>query len=116
VLCAVLLWKYFELRKLSADKSTEIEYIADDREKIQTELEDMLAEYDSLEVDNDSMRVELSQRKEEIQELLDNVKNKDWTIYKLRKETGTLRTIMKSYVYTIDSLNTLNIVLTEENQ
>lgn len=116
VLCAVLLWKYFELRKLSADKSTEIEYIADDREKIQNELENMLAEYDSLEVDNDSMRVELSQRKEEIQELLEKVKNKDWTIYKLRKETNTLRTIMKSYVYTIDSLNTLNIVLTEENQ
>lgn len=116
VLCAILLWKYFELRKLSADKSTEIEYIADDRAKIQEELEGMLAEYDSLEIDNDSMRVELSQRKGEIQDLLDKVKNKDWTIYKLRKETNTLRTIMKSYVYTIDSLNTLNLGLIEENE
>lgn len=95
VLCAVLLWKYFELRKLTADKSSEIEYISDDRERIQEELEGMLTEYDSLEIDNDSMRVELSQRREEVQELLDNVKNKDYTIHKLRKETNTLRTIMK---------------------
>lgn len=116
VICAILLWKYFELRKLSSEKASEIEYIADDRAKIQDELEGMLAEYDSLEITNDSMRVELSQRKNEIKDLLDKVKNKDWTIYKLRKETNTLRTIMKSYVYTIDSLNTLNIGLIEENK
>ena len=33
-------------------------------------------------------------------------------IYKLKKETETLRTIMKGYIHTIDSLNTLNVTLT----
>ena len=116
IFCAVLLWQYFELRKINADKATEIEYIADDREQIQNELEDMLAEYDSLETDNDSIRMELNTRKAEIEELLDKVKDKDYAIYKLRKETTTLRTIMKGYVVVIDSLNTLNVGLREENK
>lgn len=116
VFCAILLWQYFELRKQSADKSSEIEYIADDRAKIQQELEDMLAEYDSLETDNDSIRMELDTRKAEIEDLLEKAKNKDYAIYKLRKETKTLRTIMKGYVVVIDSLNTLNIGLRQENE
>src|SRR5690606_6837606 len=95
---------------------TEIEYIADDRAKIQHELENMLAEYDSLETDNDYIRMELNTRKAEIEDLLEKAKNKDYAIYKLRKETKTLRSIMKGYVVVIDSLNTLNIGLRQENE
>ena len=43
------------------------------------------------------------------------MKGKDWSIYKLRKETETLRTIMKGYVVQIDSLNTVNKELRTEN-
>jgi len=76
----------------------------------------MLHGFDSLETDNDSMKVELSNRRQEVEKLLDKVKDKDYAIYKLRKETKTLRTIMKSYVVTIDSLNTLNVGLRLENE
>lgn len=112
---SITIWQFFELKNEVANKGTEIEYLNDERGELQDELENMLQEFDSLETDNDSMKVELSQRREEIQDLLDKVKDKDYAIYKLRKETTTLRTIMKGYVVTIDSLNTLNVGLREEN-
>lgn len=112
----VTLWKYFELRRTLDQQGNEIELLSDERGELESELEEMLNDLDTLETDNDSMKVELAQRKLEIQELLDKVKDKDYAIYKLKKETRTLRTIMKGYVVTIDSLNTLNITLREENQ
>ncbi len=112
----ITLWQYFELRKESSQKGSEIEYLTDERGELQDELENMLQEFDSLETDNDSMKVELAQRREEVEDLLNKVKDKDYAIYKLRKETKTLRTIMKGYVVTIDSLNTLNVGLREENK
>lgn len=112
----VTLWKYFELRRTLAQQGNEIELLSDERGELENELKDMLNELDTLETTNDSMKVELAQRKTEIQELLDKVKDKDYAIYKLKKETNTLRTIMKGYVVTIDSLNTLNVTLRNENK
>ena len=97
----ISLWQFFDLRKTNSQKGTEIEYLEDERGELQTELEEMLNEFDSLETDNDSMKVELADRRNEIEELLDKVKDKDYAIYKLKKETTTLRTIMKGYVVTI---------------
>ena len=48
-------------------------------------------------------------------EKLDKKSKKDWRqIYKLKKEAETLRGIMKGYIHTIDSLNTLNINLSND--
>lgn len=110
------LWKYFELRKDFAERGSEVEVLNDERSQLENELEEMLHGFDSLETDNDSMKVELSKRRHEVEKLLDKVKDKDYAIYKLRKETKTLRTIMKGYVVTIDSLNTLNVGLRLENE
>lgn len=115
ILCAILLWQYFELRNQNSTKGSEIEVLNDERSEMQAELEEMLEEMDGMETDNDSMRAELTNRKNEIEDLLNKVKDKDYAIYKLRKETKTLRTIMKGYVVTIDSLNTLNVGLRQEN-
>lgn len=116
ILLGVVLWQFFELRKTNAQKGTEIELLGDERGDLQNELEDMLTEMDSLETDNDSMKVQLAQRREEVEDLLHKVKDKDFAIYKLRKETKTLRVIMKGYVVTIDSINTLNVGLRNENK
>jgi hypothetical protein len=54
-------------------------------------------------------------QKERIKELLDQVERGKYTAHQLflmKKENETLRGIMKSYVYQIDSLNTLNLKLT----
>lgn len=116
VALGITLWQYFDLRKTSAQQGSEIELMADERGELQNELEDMLNELDTMETSNDSMKVELSNRKAEIEDLLAKVKDKDYAIYKLKKETKTLRTIMRGYVVTIDSLNTLNVGLRNENQ
>lgn len=115
IFCGVLLWQYFELRNQNANKGSEIEVLNDERSELQSELEEMLDDFEMMETDNDSMRAELTNRKNEIEDLLSKVKDKDFAIYKLRKETKTLRTIMKGYVVTIDSLNTLNVGLRVEN-
>ncbi len=110
------LWQFFDLRNTNSLQGSEIEFINEERGELQSELENMLSEFDSLETDNDSMKVELASKREEIEGLLEKVKDKDYAIYKLKKETKTLRTIMRGYVVTIDSINTLNVGLREENQ
>lgn len=111
----ITLWQFFDLRKTAAQRGSEIEIMADERGELQNELEQMLNELDTMETANDSMKVELSNRKNEIEDLLAKVKDKDFAIYKLRKETKTLRTIMQGYVVVIDSINTLNVGLRNEN-
>ena len=90
--------------------------IEGERDELELELEDMLAQYNNLETENDSMSVEMEAEKAKIEELMAKVKSSNWTIYKLKKETESLRTIMKGFVHTIDSLNTANIELQAENQ
>lgn len=116
LILGVTLWQFFDLRKDLSERGTEIELLNDERGELEEELTDMLNELDSMETDNDSMKVELSNRKAEIEDLLAKVKDKDFAIYKLKKETTTLRTIMRGYVVTIDSLNTLNVGLRKENE
>lgn len=79
------------------------------------ELNSMLRQYDELSQQNNSLSAELQGEKEKIIKLIEQAKNKDFTIGKLRKETETLREIMKGYIHTIDSLNVLNQHLTTEN-
>ncbi len=87
----------------------------DERDKVMLELEGMIAQYDALETGNDSLNQELVAEREKVEQLLAEAKNNRWTIYKLKKEASTLRDIMKGYVRTIDSLNTLNVELRAEN-
>lgn len=75
----------------------------------------MLDQYDNIEIENQEMQDSIDSQRAKITSLIeevDGLKNKqkrDWgKIYKLKKETETLRDIMKGYIHTIDSLNTLN--------
>lgn len=90
--------------------------IADtDDEALRTNLVALLDQYDNIEIENQEMQDSVDSQRARITGLLeevDGLKNKqkrDWgKIYKLKKETETLRGIMKGYIHTIDSLNTLN--------
>ena len=60
----------------------------------------------------------INQQREKINNLISKVEKlngkskRDWRkIFSLKKEAETLRGIMKGYIHTIDSLNTLNINL-----
>jgi len=78
----------------------------------------LLVSYDSLELSNTIVVDSINQQREKIKTLMSKVdklnskSKKDWrSIFKLKKEAETLRGIMKGYIHTIDSLNTLNINL-----
>jgi len=85
------------------------------RKSVIDELNAMEAQYTELSEVNEVMSDELIAEREKIKQLVKQAKNNNWSIAKLKKEANTLREIMKGYLVTIDSLNTMNIELTEEN-
>jgi len=89
---------------------------------LKANLVSLLAEYDNVEASNQEMQDSIDVQKSKVQGLLAQVdslnnlsaeekKKAAGKIYKLKKEASTLREIMKGYIQTIDSLNTLNINL-----
>jgi len=104
--------------KETTEQQTEtIGTLESEKSDLVLELEDLMASYDTLRSDNDTLQAELEEERLRVAELLEEAKkHKDdaWRISKLKKEAASLRTIMKGYVHTIDSLNTLNIALRSE--
>ena len=89
-------------------------------DNVKQNLQNMLTMYDKMESDNVEMNDSINAQKERIQALMTELEDAKGdkryyasTVAKLQKETETLRSIMKDYIRTIDSLNTANGVLTE---
>jgi len=114
--CGYLIWQNLELQKKIEAEGVVIDDISSERDQVKSDLEEMLSEYKELETNNIELSAELEAEKTKIEELLKKAKGKDWSIYKLKKETETLRKIMKGYVVQIDSLNQLNNSLVERNK
>jgi FtsZ-binding cell division protein ZapB len=85
------------------------------KEQVVFDLEKMRFSYDTLETENSMMVAEIAAQRDKIDGLLTKVKNGNWSLAKAKKEASTLRIIMKGYIATIDSVNQLNIALSEEN-
>lgn len=114
-----------QLESCSADKATMqkdidayTKMLADagfgDAENLKEDLSIMLAEYKNLETSNDTLNAQIRDKVamiEELQAKVESGKYDKYAIVKLQKEANTLRSIMQSYVRTIDSLNTLNVKL-----
>lgn len=114
--CGYLIWQNLELQKHLDANNVELSDVTSERDQVKGELEQMLAQYEEMEANNQDLSEELAAEKAKIEELLKQAKGKNWTIHKLRKETETLRTIMKGYVVQIDSLNQINGRLRNENE
>lgn len=89
-------------------------------EDVKENLQNMLAMYDKMEIDNGEMNDSIQAQKNKIQGLMAELEDAkgDRSYYaskvrKLQEETDVLRSIMKDYIRTIDSLNYANGVLTE---
>lgn len=89
-----------------------------DKENLTTELITLQSEYDSLSTSNLALSDSLSVEKEKVGQLIERLQKTEATnrakIRQYEKELGTLRSIMKSYIRQIDSLNTLNTELRNE--
>lgn len=93
-------------------------YIDNTTEDLKTDFQNMLDTYDKL-IEKDASKADsLNAQKDRINELMAELKdtrNRSYSqINRLKKENEQLRGIMKNYLYTIDSLNTLNVNLTSE--
>ena len=95
------------------------ELLQADRDSIQNDLGRLMTDYDGLRISNDSISAGLTLERERADSLMTRLKKeRSWNLAKIKqyeKEVGTLRTIMRGYVRQIDSLNTLNKKLIDEN-
>ena len=91
------------------------QYVGSEKGNIKEDLRGMLEMYDDQLLKNNANKDSIQFQKDKIttllQELDNNKKSSARQIYKYKKETETLRKIMKGYIQQIDSLNTLNIGL-----
>lgn len=111
----VMLWMLMQRNKEVELGQQKVEAVISEKDNVTVMLENMLASYDTLKTDNEQLTSEMELQKQQIEELLDKVKRGTYSLAKAQKEASTLRTIMKGYVVTIDSLNQANQALTAQN-
>ncbi len=90
-----------------------------ERDNVQSDLVALQKEYETIQATDAAMQKDIDEKKARIAELIKEAekhKGDAYIISKLRKETETLRDIMKGYVRTIDSLHTLNQNLVAEKK
>ena len=103
---------YFNLNR---QQQHDYELLTIERDSIQSNLSQLIDEYDNLQYSNDTIAANLEKANEVMEQLK---RERRWNYAKIKeyeREVGTLRTIMKSYLRQIDSLNTLNKRLADEN-
>jgi hypothetical protein len=113
--CAYLGYNLSKTGEEVVQKTEENEGLEMERQQLELDLQKMSFSYDTLKTENSYMMAEMAAQRTEIEDLLKKVKDKSWSVSKLKKEAGTLRSIMKGYIVTIDSLNQLNQNLMAEN-
>ncbi len=93
-------------------------YVENMSNDLKSDFKNMLKTYDLLIAKDKSKADSINIQKQKIQSLINQLngvkKMSASQLYQLRKENETLRSIMKSYVMQIDSLNTLNLKLTSD--
>lgn len=116
IVIGILLWMLNEQKLQTEQKIKEVIQTTKEKESVKAELQVLYSQYDSLKTDNDSMNVKLVFEQEKIKKLINDISNNRAQIRSYKKELGTLREVMKNYVYQIDSLNTSNSELRAENE
>lgn len=89
--------------------------LTEQKDSLTNELVMLKHGYDTLKTNNDTLNAKLQEEVEKIERLLAINASNVQTIRTYRKEIGTMREIMKSYIVQIDSLNTRNQLLMAEN-
>ena len=106
---------YYHLNQRSKMIEME-EVLTSEKDSLAKELSGLMYQYDTLKTDNDSMNIEIGVQQDKIKRLLSVQISNAQKIRLYKKELSTLRSVMKSYIIQIDSLNSRNIELTAENK
>ena len=104
---------------LRSENKKHIAAIHEEKQLLEQELTDLSHNYDDLKTSNDTLNEKLQLEQEKILTLMDQMKkfrdNSYAEINRYKKEIGTLKNVLRSYVVQIDSLNQLNQKLAKEN-
>jgi myosin heavy subunit len=111
----VLGYKYYKESQRLGQTTEEKAILEDVKSDLEKQLRDMIVEYDSLKTSDDSVNSLLIKEQDKIKNLLRMQASDAEKIRKYKDELETLRKVMRSYIVQIDSLNTRNRMLTEEN-
>ena len=93
-----------------------------EKEELQDEYSQLAIQYEGykLDVNNDSLIDKLENERLKVQRLVEELKTTKATnakkINELKKELSTVRSVLRTYVAQVDSLNRLNEQLVEENK
>lgn len=115
----VTIWLWMQEKNKVASQVVVTEKVIVERDDVKSSLLALQEEYKNLETNDATLKKEIEEKQAYIAQLLeeaDKHKGDAYVISKLKKETETLRAIMKGYVRTIDSLGTLNKTLVAEKQ
>ncbi len=110
-------WLWWKEKNRADVVVVEKQEVVVERDNVKGDLLALQDEYSKLQTSDKLVQADLDAKKAEIAELIiqaDKHKDDAYIISKLRKETESLRKIMKHFVVEIDSLNTLNKVIVAE--
>lgn len=104
------------LNLVSADLAEKTEYFQIERDSLEHELRNIYVQYDSLETDNVDLQVNIKEQQQKIDRLIAIQADDAYKIKMYRNEMETLRSVLRSYIVQIDSLNMKNQELMAENK
>lgn len=112
-------YKYKTVEKQKVYVEVKLKDTSNNKDKVTKDLQNLLEQYESLKTNNKEINKELEEQKDKIKNLIAQIRNIKYAnkieIKKYEEELDQMRKIMRSYIVQIDSLNTRNIILKEEN-
>lgn len=121
LLLGAIVWLFIDRDKQQQEKQQMVELAEMDKKEMENQYEQFAMQYSEMktQINNDSIIAQLTQEQEKTQRLLQELRQTKSTdareIARLKKELATVRSVLRSYVIEIDSLNRLNQNLTAEN-
>ncbi|MCF8224975.1 MAG: hypothetical protein K9J30_03765 [Bacteroidales bacterium] len=119
VVLAVSVYILVDLKKNLDATSYQLEqnkiFFTRERDSLESELYNIYTSYDSLETDNVRIQQEMAIQQEKINRLLAIQADDAYKIKMYQREMETLRSVLRSYIVQIDSLNSRNQELMAEN-
>ena len=120
VVLAIAVYLLLDTRKnlnvVSANLAEKTAFFRMEKDSLEGELRDIYYRYDTLETNSIELQVEMKQQQEKIGKLIGMQAEDAYKIKMYRKEMNTLRTVLRSYIVQIDSLNLQNQELLAENK
>jgi uncharacterized protein (DUF3084 family) len=120
VVLGVAIYMLLDTRKnlnlVSTDLAEKTEFFRMEKDSLEGELRNIYFRYDTLETSNLELQVEMKQQQEKIDKLIAIQADDAYKIRMYRKEMETLRSVLRSYIVQIDSLNMQNQELKAQNK